>query len=105
MARGLSWSTLQFVVDAMPGLSGHEVCTRLRAVRSDIPVLFSRGHPEDFVGQADSGSGPVAFLKSPTPGQNCSRCPTISLRQGAMDARHWTSNPVSARYLDRMPPL
>jgi CheY-like chemotaxis protein len=49
----------------MPGLSGHEVCARLRAVRPDIPVLFSSGYPEDFVGRADAGSGPVAFLKKP----------------------------------------
>jgi CheY-like chemotaxis protein len=49
----------------MPGLSGHEVCARLRALRPDIPVLFSSGHPEDFVGQADLRSGPVGFLKKP----------------------------------------
>ncbi len=49
----------------MPGLSGHEVCARLRAVRPDIAVLFSSGHLEDLVGQADSGSGPVGFLKKP----------------------------------------
>ena len=49
----------------MPGLSGHEVCARLRALRPDIPVLFSSGHPEDLDGQSDSGPGPVGFLKKP----------------------------------------
>ena len=49
----------------MPGLESKEVLTRLTALRSQVPVIFSSGFPkEDFRGTLTMVSAPV-FLKKP----------------------------------------
>lgn len=50
---------------SMPGIDGWETLARIRALRSDIQVIFASGYEEAQVMQGDHPEQPQAFLHKP----------------------------------------
>jgi len=51
----------------MPQIGGHELVARLRAIRSDVPIILTSGYDEDATTRPDAAGQPVGFLAKPYP--------------------------------------
>ena len=49
----------------LPGRSGSELATRLRAARPDLPVVLMSGYTEDEIARDQAAKGEVRFLQKP----------------------------------------
>jgi len=74
----------------MPGLTGPQLASRVRAQQPTLPILFMSGYPEDALDDLERLGNSTGFLSKPFSGSELTQCVAeqlrrMSERQGTLD--------------------